>query len=461
MVSRQIETLLSRSTTTPHLLQLHALLLKTALCPHHPFSVSRLIHRAAFVSLPLARSLFEDLLAAPPPPFAWNCLIRAYASSSTPIESLRIFSSMRRAGLEADSFSFPFVLKACGHGSLIREGGGLHSLILRNGFGSDKFVGNTLLGMYGAFRVVDLARKLFDEMALRDVVSWSSMIASYVACDSPLDALKVFRLMKLAGEMPNQTTLVSLLSACSHMVNIRVGWSIHAYVIVNSVELDTTLGTALLQMYLKCGDIDRAFQIFNLLNDKNLQSWTVMISGLAENGLGKQATAFFAEMEQNGFKPDSVSFSVILSACSHLGLVDKGRKYFDLMERVHGIRPSVEHYGCMVDLLGRAGLIEQAYEMIKKMPMEPNSIILRSYVSACTVHGQSVHMDDNLIKLMLKLEPNLGSNYVLAANVSSLSCSWDEAAKLRLTMKGRGVRKDVGSSWVEPINCNIAEEAAG
>lgn len=184
MISRQIEPLLSRSTTTSHLLQLHALLLKTALC-HHPYSVSRLIHRATSISLPLARSLFDDLPAAPPPPppppFAWNCLMRAYANSSTPIESIRIFSGMRRAGLEADSFSFPFVLKACSRGSLIREGRGLHSLILRTGFRLDKFVGNTLLNMYAACGAIDLARKVFDEMCTRDVVTWSSMIASYVA----------------------------------------------------------------------------------------------------------------------------------------------------------------------------------------------------------------------------------------------------------------------------------------
>lgn len=279
--------------------------------------------------------------------------------------------------------------------------------------------------------------------------------------DSPLDAFSVFRLMKRTHEKPNSATLVSLLSACSRMVNVRVGASVHSYVIVNSMELDASLGTALLEMYSKCGNIDRAFRLFNLLTDKNLLSWTVMISGLAENGLGKEATALFSEMEQSGLKPDSVSFSVILSACSHLGLVDEGRKYFDQMERVHGIKPSLEHYGCMVDLLGRAGLIEQAYEMIKKMPMEPNSIILRSFISACTTHGQAVHLDDNLIKLLLKLEPDLGSNYVLAANVSSLSCSWDDAAELRLTMEGRGIRKDAGSSWVELNGGSFAEEAVG
>lgn len=179
--SRLIEPLFNRATTTSHLLQLRAFLLKTALC-HHPYSVSRLVHSATSVSLPLARSLFDDLRAVfPPPPFAWNCLMRAYANSSTPIECVRIFCGMLRTGLKADSFSYPFVLKACGQGSLIGEGRGLHSLILRTGFVSDKFVGNTLLVMYAACGAIDFARKVFDDMTLRDVVSWSSMIASYVA----------------------------------------------------------------------------------------------------------------------------------------------------------------------------------------------------------------------------------------------------------------------------------------
>ncbi|OWM73419.1 hypothetical protein CDL15_Pgr026518 [Punica granatum] len=489
MISRQIEALLERPTTTSDLLQLHALLLKTGLC-RHSFSVSRLIHRATSISLPLARSLFDGLPAdpsPPPPPFAWNCLIRAHANSSTPAESVRIFARMLRAGLKADSFSYPFVLKACGQGSLIGEGRGVHSLILRTGFESDKFVGNTLLGMYAACGAVDLARQVFDEMAVRDVVSWTSLIASYMAwyvslrflyihlmacdlsntlfsgvhSDSPVDAFKVFRLMKLAGEKPNSATLVNLLSACSQSVNIKAGKSVHAHVIVSCMELDAALGTALLEMYSKCGDIERALQVFSSLGDKNLQSWTAMISGLAESGFGKEAILFFAEMEQSGLKPDGVSFLVILSACSHSGLVEEGRQYFDQMERVYGIKPSVEHYGCMVDLLGRAGLIEEAYEMIKKMPMEPNSIILRSFIGASTIHGLAVPSDDTLRKLMLELEPELGANYVLAANWSSSSCNWDDAAKLKSTMKERGVRKTVGSSWVEVNGDDYAEGAVG
>lgn len=263
------------------------------------------------------------------------------------------------------------------------------------------------------------------------------------------DAFIVFQHMKLANEKPNSVTLVSLLSASTHLLDICKGESVHSYIIRNQMELDVALGTALLEMYTKCGHIEKAFQVFKSMGEKNLQSWTIMISGLADHGHGKDTISLFTEMEQAGLKPDSISFAGILSACSHLGLVDQGEKYFDQMVRIYKINPTMEHYGCRVDLLGRAGLIDKAYEIIKNMPMEPNSVIIRSFLGACRTHGRSFCLDDNLRKLLFKLEPELGANYVLAANVSSLSGCWDDAADLRVSMKQRRLMKFPGCSWVE------------
>lgn len=263
------------------------------------------------------------------------------------------------------------------------------------------------------------------------------------------DALIVFQHMTLANEIPNSVTLVSLLSASTRLLDICKGESIHSYIVRNQMELDVALGTALLEMYAKCGHIEKAFQVFKSMGEKNLQSWTIMISGLADHGHGKDAISLFIEMEQAGLKPDSMSFAGILSACSHLGLVDQGEEYFDQMLRIYKINPTMEHYGCRVDLLGRAGLIDEAYEIIKNMPMEPNSVIIRSFLGACRTHGRSFCLDDNLRKLLFKLEPELGANYVLAANVSSLSGCWDDAADLRVSMKQRRLMKFPGCSWVE------------
>ncbi|XP_057955633.1 pentatricopeptide repeat-containing protein At5g66520-like isoform X2 [Malania oleifera] len=333
----------------------------------------------------------------------------------------------------------------------------MHSLIVKTGFDSDKYIGNTLVRMYAACSAIGFARKVFDEMTQRDVASWSSMIAGYVSCYCPFDALTVFQQMKLVNEKPNSVTLVSLLSACTHLFNISMGESIHSYIIVNGIRLDIALGTALLEMYSKCGHIDKAFQVFNSMSEKNLQSWTVMISGLADHGCGEDAISLFNQMEQTGLKPDSVSFSGILSACSHLGLVDEGRRYFDWMVRTYDVKPTMEHYGCMVDLLGRAGLVEEAYEIIKNMPIEPNSVILRSFLGACKNHNQVLCIDDNLRELLLKIEPGLGANYVLAASVFSLSGSWGYAADLRVAMKDMGLKKVPGCSWVE-FNGGSAEK---
>lgn len=259
----------------------------------------------------------------------------------------------------------------------------------------------------------------------------------------------MFQDMKLANEKPNSVTLVSLLSACISLLNIRLGESIHSHILVNNIELDVSLGTALVDLYAKCGHVERSLHIFNLMKEKNLQSWTVMLSGLADNSCGEEAICLFTKMEECGPKPDSVAFSGILCSCSHLGLVVEGQKYFDRMVKVYNIKPTMEHYGCMVDMFGRAGMIEEAYKIIKSMPMEPNSVVLRSYLSACKHHGNVVYLDENVKNLLLEIEPNLGSNYVLAASVSSLLGHWSEVGDLRDAMQGKDLKKVPGCSWVE------------
>lgn len=259
--------------------------------------------------------------------------------------------------------------------------------------------------------------------------------------------------MKQAKEKPNSVTLVSLLSVCSHMVNIKMGESIHSYILTNDIELDVSLATALIDMYSTCGYIDKALLIFNSMSNKNLQSWTIMVSGLAENGHGEEAISLFNKMEDLGFIPDAIFFSGILSACSHSGLVEMGQKYFDQMVNVYKIQPTMEHYGCMVDMYGRAGMIEEAYNVLKTMPMEPNSVILRSFISAYKNHGSRVTFDDNLVKLLLKIEPDLGSNYVISANMSSVSGYWREVDVIRVAMKSKGLKKVPGRSWLQDDHC--------
>ncbi|XP_024928794.3 pentatricopeptide repeat-containing protein At5g66520 isoform X2 [Ziziphus jujuba] len=447
MISRHIQTLVQVSKAV-HLLQLHSLILKSGL-DRDPRFISHYLLFACSKSIDFAKAVFDQVSNNYTPPlFAWNVIIRAFSKSSVPDESIKLFSRLQNMGLQPDNFTYPFILKACGQCLMFGVGGSVHSLIMKVGLHLDPYIGNTLLRMYGACGSIELASRVFDGLRVRDVVSWSSMIAAYVACNNPSKALTVFRDMATVNEKPNSVTLVSLLSACTCLLNVNVGKSIHCYAVVNCIFMDVALGTALIEMYSKCGHIGKAFQVFNSMSEKNLQSWTVMISGLADNGRGEEAISLFTHMEQIGLKLDSMSFAVILSACSHLGLVGQGQKYFNQMVRLYDIKPTMEHFGCMVDLLGRAGLISEAHEIIKNMPMEPNSVILRSFLGACRNHGQIPSLDDKLAEVLLKSEPHLGANYVLASNVSSLSGCWDDAAELRVAMKQMGLKKVPGCSWV-------------
>ncbi|XP_038990293.1 pentatricopeptide repeat-containing protein At5g66520-like [Phoenix dactylifera] len=258
--------------------------------------------------------------------------------------------------------------------------------------------------------------------------------------------LVVFQQMRQANVKPNSVT------ASSHLTSPSIGRSIHSYITTNEIKLDVALGTALVNMYAKCGHIEEAFQVFESMEDRNLQSWTIMISGFAAHGHRKEAITLFSQMEASGLKPDSTSFSMILSACSHLGMVDEGWHYFSKMVDVYNIQPTIEHYGCMVDLFGRAGLVDTAFEFIKNMPIAPNSVILRSFLGACRKNGKITAVDGELyqlMKLLLREEPDLGANYVLAANMSASSDKWSDAAKLHGSISERGLKKVAGCSWVE------------
>ncbi|KAJ0780306.1 putative tetratricopeptide-like helical domain superfamily [Helianthus annuus] len=445
---RHLLTLFQHSKTATHLHQIHSYILKTSR-NHDELIISKFILASSSISIDIARQFFHNSPVTPPL-FAWNTMIKEYSKSPTPSESIKLYSHLQRTtDLQPDKFTYPFVLKSCGRCLLFAAGGSVHSEILKVGFDSDRFINNTLVRMYAAFGSIGFAGQVFDEMTERDVVSWSSMIAAYLTCKYPLDALSVFLDMKQANEKPNSVTLVSLLSVCSHLVNIKMGESIHSYILTNGIKLDVSLATALIEMYSTCGYIEKALLIFNSTSDRNLQSWTIMISGLAENGHGEQAISLFNEMEDLGFIPDAVSFSGILSACSHLGLVEMGQKYFDQMVNLYNIEPTMEHYGCMVDMFGRAGMIEEAYHVLKSMPMEPNAIVLRSFISAYKNYESMITFDDNLVKLLLEIEPDLGSNYVLSANVSSVSGYWSEVDDVRDAMKGKGLKKVSGRSWLQ------------
>ncbi|KAK1264192.1 Pentatricopeptide repeat-containing protein [Acorus gramineus] len=452
--SRRLPSLIRRLKSTGDLLRLQSLITKTPREDLDCRSLAEFVSLSArFVSVNHARSFF-DRLPSPVPTRVWNSMIRVYADPGRDAsESVRVFAELVRTGAGPDKFTYPFVLKACARSAMVGEGETAFGSAVKLGFGSDSYVVNTLVSMYAACGEIGCARRAFEEMGVRNVVSWTAMIAGYVSGERSPEALTLFQQMIHEKVKPNSVTLVSLLSACARLGIPQTGKSIHSYAIKNPINLDVALCTALITMYAKCSHIDKAFHVFTLMESKNLQAWTIMITAFADHGRGMDAIDLFTKMEASSLRPDSLAFSSILSACGRLGLVEQGQRYFDRMVSVYGISPTVEHYGCIVDMFGRAGMVEAAYRVIKNMPFEPNPVILRSFLGACRKsHDKQFMIDEDLRRLLLELEPELGANYVAVANASAISDCWDDVVRIRRFMLQKGLKKVPGCSWVEGNN---------
>lgn len=298
-----------------------------------------------------------------------------------------------------------------------------------------------------AGRVAD-ARSLFDEMPAKNVVSWSAMVNGYVQAGDGKEALVVFSRMQAEGVRPEDTVLVGVLAACAQLGALEQGKWVHGYLKANSISITVFLGTALVDMYAKCGEVQLGMEVFEGMKDKNVLAWTTMIKGLAMHGRGSEALILFSQMERSGVNPDDIAFIGALCACTHTGLVDKGKELFNSMVRRYRIKPKIEHYGCMVDLLARNGLLSEAREMVEKMPMKPDALIWGALMAGCRFH-KNVEMAEYVIKHWIELEPDKSGAYVLLANIYSASGRHASAREIRHQMREKGVDKTPGCSNVE------------
>lgn len=300
---------------------------------------------------------------------------------------------------------------------------------------------------------LESARRVFDEIPSRDVASWSAMIAAYMGSGKWADGLGLFRQM-LSGPVepkPDQVTVGSILSGCAQMgsLGLWVGKSIHSLVVKNGWEINVELGTVLIDMYAKCGLLKYALQLFNLMKERNLMTWTALICGSAQNGHSKEALALFEMMQQTGVQPNEMTFTGVLSACANSGLVEDGRKYFKMLGE-NGVKPKIQHYGCMVDLFGKAGLLEEAYEVIHEMGFEPNIVVWGSYLAACKTHKRFDMAERVIDRVMSEVRPeNDGGVYTLISDLYVLSDRWDEAERVRQLMLDQSTRKVRGSSFIK------------
>jgi pentatricopeptide repeat protein len=296
---------------------------------------------------------------------------------------------------------------------------------------------------------IDAARELFDEMQQKSVVSWNAMISGYAQNGFFKEAVDLFhRMMEMGDVSPNRVTLVSVLPAISRLGALELGKWVHLYAERNRVRIDEVLGSALIDMYAKCGNIEKAIQVFKRLSKTNVIAWNAMIGGLAMHGKAKDVLDCFSRMERSGVSPSDVTYIAILSACSHAGLVEKGRSIFNDMVNRAGLQPRIEHYGCMVDLLGRAGYLEEAEELITNMPIKPDDVIWKALLGACKLH-KNVEIGRRAAEVLMKLAPHDSGAYVALSNLYASSGNWDGVAEVRMMMKELDIRKDPGCSWIE------------
>eukprot|EP01018_Ginkgo_biloba_P015274 Gb_41648 [translate_table: standard] len=404
-----------------------------------------------------ARQVFNDISERDA--VSWSTMIGGYVQNAFCDEALKLFSDMQVAGVKADSATVATVLPACAHLLALQQGKEIHNYIVRGGFESDVFVGSALIDMYAKCGSIELAQLAFDRMPQRNVVSWNAIIAGYAHNGNCNEALKLFQQIQRAGVKPDPVTFVSILPACARLGTLQLGKEIHDYIVRRAFESNVSVGNSLLDMYGKCGNIDGARSFFDKMCQKDVISWNTMIAAYGMQGLGEDALACFYQMQQEGMKPDHITFVAVLSACSHAGLVDKGWQCFDCMSRDYYITPRMEHYACMVDLLGRAGHLEEAHDFIEMMPLEPRADVWGALLGACRTYC-NIELGESVADILFNLKPENTGYYVLLSNIYAAARRWDDVAKVRAVMKDRGLKKSRGCSWIE-VRSRVHEFVVG
>ncbi|KAL5722817.1 Pentatricopeptide repeat-containing protein [Ranunculus cassubicifolius] len=447
----KLSSLLKSCSSKPHLLQIHSQILRTSLINSHIILHHFLVSSALppLQDLNYSRRFFLQI--PNPTTFHYNTMIRAYSLSNSPIEGFNLYNQMRKRGVSPNSLTSMFVLKACvGMGMDLIHGKQIHGRIVRDGHGSDCLLLTGLMGFYaGCEKGVD-ARKVFDEMPERDTVAWNVLISCYARNGRTRDALSLFDVMQsdLYGSKPDDVTCLLALQACAHLGMLECGERIHRYIDEHGYGDAINLRNTLIAMYSRCGCMDQAFRVFKGMINRNVVTWSAMISGLAMNGYGRDAIEAFNEMQRIGVPPDDQTFTGVLSACSHSGLVDEGLMFFDSMKKNFGIEPCVHHYGCMVDLLGRAGLLDQAYQLIDTMKVKPDTTIWRTLLGACRIH-RHVALGERVVEHLIELKSQEAGDYVLLLNIYASVGNWEKVAELRRVMKEKGIQTTPGCSTVE------------
>ncbi|KAG9443614.1 hypothetical protein H6P81_014954 [Aristolochia fimbriata] len=382
---------------------------------------------------------------------SWTAMIAGYAQHELSIEALGLFIEMRKQGIQADNIGLSSALSACAGIQALRQGSQIHGQAFILGYSKDLSIGNSLVSLYARCGRVKEAKCAFEAVGKKDSITWNALISGCAQSGHYEEALRVFALMNEAEVEANVYTYGPTISAAANITDMKLGKQIHAKIIKTGHESEIEASNALITLYAKCGVLHDAQREFRDMPERNEISWNAIITGYSQHGRGKEALRFFEMMKGHGFKPNHVTFVGVLSACSHVGLVEEGLNYFKSMSQEHDIIPRAEHYACVVDVLGRSGLLDRAKGFIEQMPMDPDGMVWRTLLSACTVH-KNMEIGEIAASHLLELEPQDSASYVLLSNIYALSRKWVHRDQVRQMMKDRGVKKEPGRSWIEINN---------
>ncbi|KAJ9539736.1 hypothetical protein OSB04_026242 [Centaurea solstitialis] len=537
-----ILTLLKDCKNVRNLEQVHTQIIRKGFEQDH-FLITQFISACNSVSsnnLSYAQTVFDRVLH--PGIYLWNTLVKSHCTHSSLATVFGFFRQMKRSHYVApDKYTFPLLVKSCSCALALKEGRVIHGLIIKYGTESDVFVGSSLIDFYGKCREIVNARKVFDELPVRnevtwtsmivgysssgdclvakklfdempernqaswnaminafiksgdllsakrlfdempcknkasfttmingfaksgdmasarslfdqspekDIISWSAMISGYAQNGQPKEAIRIFIDMRSKNVKPDEYVMVSLMSACSQAGDWELAKWVDSY--TSEISIDRTqnhMAAALVDMNAKCGNLERAATLFSKMPERDMISYCSMIQGLSVHGRGGEAVDLFHRMLRDGVTPDDVAFTVVLSACSHADLVEEGCRIFDMMVSEYSITPSADHYACKVDLLGRAGRVREAYEVLKEMPVEPHAGAWGALLWACRVHGE-VSLGKEVAGRLFKIEPRNAANYVLLSDMYAASDQWSDVNDVRKEMTEKGIRKLRGCSWI-------------
>ncbi|KAL2325581.1 hypothetical protein Fmac_024639 [Flemingia macrophylla] len=474
-IERKILRLLHGSKTRTQLTEIHAHFLRHRL--HHSneilahfVSVCASLHRTPYAARLFAQAHNPNILL-------FNAIIKAHSLSPPFYPSFSLFSLMKARAISPDRYTFAPLLHAAANLRHYALGRSLHAQLLRLGFVRHASLQLAAVGLYAACAAMSDAAKVFDEMPHRDVVVWNMMVQGFCKTGDLQTGFKLFREMKVRsvvswnlmmsclaqgkreekvlelfremleeGFEPDEASLVAVLPCCARLGAVDVGEWIHSYANKKGfLQNAVNVGNSLVDFYCKGGNLQAAWGIFNNMASKNVVSWNAMISGLAYNGEGEVGVELFEEMVRGGVVPNDSTFVGVLACSAHAGLVDKGREVFAAMSAMFGVSPKLEHYGCVVDLLGRCGHVREARDLIRSMPLEPTAALWGALLSACRTYGDR-EIAETAAKELVRLEPWNSGNYVLLSNVYAEEGRWDEVEKVRGSMRGGGIKKVAGQS---------------